>query len=72
MSKVFSLSNPIIALNGLASENEKGIQEGYMYMTMGVMRGIRNVFSHGDENQRSPEECFEMLLFVNWLFRQLP
>jgi uncharacterized protein (TIGR02391 family) len=72
MSKAFSLSNPLIPLNNMATENEKGIQEGYMFMTMGLMRGIRNIFSHGDENQRSPEECYEMLLFVNWLFKQLP
>lgn len=72
MSKVFSLTNPLISLNGMATENEKGIQEGYMFMTMGLMRGIRNIFSHGDENQRSPEECYEMLLFINWLFRHLP
>jgi uncharacterized protein (TIGR02391 family) len=71
MSKVFSLSNPVIALNSLTSENEKGIQEGYMLMTMGMMRGIRNIFSHGDEGQRPPEECYEMLLFINWLFGQI-
>ena len=72
MSKVFNLSNTIIALNRLTTENDKGIQEGYMHMTMGMMRGIRNIFSHGDEGQRSPEECYKMLLFVNWLFRLLP
>jgi len=27
---------------------------------------------HGDENTRSPEECYEMLLYLNWLFRHLP
>lgn len=43
-----------------------------MFMAMGMMRAIRNVFSQGDEAQRSPEVCFEMLLFFNWLFRQLP
>ena len=52
MSKVFNLSNTIIALNRLTTENDKGIQEGYMHMTMGMMRGIRNIFSHGDEGQR--------------------
>ena len=72
MSKVFSITNPLISLNSMVTENEKGIQEGYMFMTMGLMRGIRNIFSHGDENQRSPEECYEILLFINWLFRHLP
>jgi uncharacterized protein (TIGR02391 family) len=72
IGKVFGGTAPLIALNTLTTENNKGIQEGYMLMTMGMMRAIRNIFSHGDEDQRSHEECFEMLLFLNWLFRQLP
>lgn len=32
-------------------------------MLKGMMRGIRNIFSH-DEEQRSPEEYYEMLLFI--------
>jgi hypothetical protein len=32
----------------------------------------RNSFSHGDEDQRSPREYFEMLRFLNCLFQQLP
>lgn len=71
MSKAFNLNNTVIKLNKLITENEKGIQEGYQYLTMGLMRGIRNIFSHGDENQRDPEESYEMLIFINWLFRQL-
>lgn len=26
---------------------------------------------HGDEERRQPEECFEMLMFINWMFRCL-
>jgi uncharacterized protein (TIGR02391 family) len=69
MGKVFNISSPLIQLNALSTDNEEGIQEGYMHLTIGLMRGIRNVFSHGDEAARSPEEAFEMLLFINWLFR---
>lgn len=72
MAKAFKLDAPIVALNSLSTENEKGIQHGYQLMTMGMMRAIRNIFSHGDEEQRSPEECYEMLQFLNWLFRHLP
>lgn len=72
MSKVFSPSGPILRLNDGITENEKNVQEGYMHLTMGMMSAIRNVFSHGDEEQRSPEEAFEMLLFINWLYRFLP
>lgn len=72
MAKAFKLDNPKIKLNNLSTENEKAIQEGYMFLAMGMMRAIRNIFSHGDEKQRSPEEAYEMLIFINWLFRQLP
>ncbi|GIV04301.1 MAG: hypothetical protein KatS3mg015_3131 [Fimbriimonadales bacterium] len=71
MARSFNPQAPLIALNDLETENEKNIQEGYRFLTMGMMRAIRNIFSHGDEDQRSPEECYEMLLFLNWLFRCL-
>jgi len=61
MGKVFKLDNPIIKLNPLKTENEKGIQEGYMLLTMGLMRAVRNIFSHGDEPARhlkNPMKCF--------------
>jgi hypothetical protein len=38
---------------------------------MGMMSGIRNIFSHGDEDRSKPEEAYEKLLFVNWMFRKL-
>jgi uncharacterized protein (TIGR02391 family) len=72
MGKAFTIQAPAIALNELKTENEKSFQEGYMYLAMGTMASIRNIFSHGDENSRSPEECYEMLMYLNWLFRQLP
>lgn len=72
MGKAFTTQSPAIPLNGLSTENEKSFQEGYMHLAMGTMGSIRNIFSHGDENARSPEECYEMLLFINWLFRHLP
>jgi uncharacterized protein (TIGR02391 family) len=72
MGKAFTIQAPAILLNTLSTENEKSFQEGYMHLAMGTMASIRNIFSHGDENTRSPEECFEMLMYLNWLFRHLP
>ncbi|MGB4847925.1 MAG: TIGR02391 family protein [Saprospiraceae bacterium] len=71
MGKVFNIANPILRTSALSSENEKAFQEGYQLITMGMMQGIRNIFSHGDEDPRTPEECYEMLIFLNWLFRKL-
>jgi len=72
MNRTFKAENPIIALNSLATGNDKSIQEGFRGLTAGMMQAMRNIFSHGDEDQRPAEEAYEMLLFINWLFRQLP
>lgn len=62
-------SGGLLAIEGTEAENEEDFQEGFKFLSMGMMAAIRNVFSHGDEERREPEECFEMLLFMNWLFR---
>jgi len=71
MSHAFSVSNPAIRLNDLQSENEKNFQEGFMYLSMGMMQAMRNVFSHGSEQHRMAEEAYEMIFFINWMFRKL-
>ena len=60
-----------IKTSNIQPENQQGFIEGYKFLAMGTMASIRNIFSHGDEERRSPEECFEMLLFINWLFRSI-
>lgn len=71
MGKAFGVGQEKLKIPGLEPENDDNFQEGFMFLTMGMMAAIRNVFSHGDEERRSPEECFEMLLFLNWLYRGL-
>jgi uncharacterized protein (TIGR02391 family) len=51
--------------------NRKDFADGYRHLTMGVMAAVKNIFGHGNEERRSPEECYEMLLFLNWLYRYL-
>ena len=68
MARAFE-SGILLETERLEPENEKGFVEGYKFLAMGVTGAIRNVFSHGDEEKRSPEECFEMLLLLNWMLR---
>lgn len=70
MARAFADSTYINTSN-IEPENSLSFVEGYKFLTMGVMAAVRNIFSHGDEAMRSPEECFEMLLFLNWLYRYL-
>ncbi|HKK45162.1 MAG TPA: TIGR02391 family protein, partial [Balneolaceae bacterium] len=71
MGKAFNKDHPLIKINDLESENDISEQDGYQKLAIGAMFAIRNMFSHGDEDQRSPEEAYEMLLFMNWMFRKL-
>ncbi len=70
MGKAFA-DGRYLNLNGLEKENYDSFIQGYKFLAMGAMAAIRNVFSHGDEESRSPEECYEMLLFFNLMFRWL-
>lgn len=71
MSKAFGSKSGRLHVPGLQPENHDDFQEGFKFLAMGMMSAFRNVFSHGDEERRPPEECFEALLFLNWLFRCL-
>jgi len=71
MGRVFGAGVDRLAIEGMQPENEVDFQNGFKLLAMGLMGAIRNVFSHGDEERREPEECFEMLMFTNWLFRNL-
>lgn len=70
MANAFKDGN-YINISNVQPENQTDFIDGYKFLSMGAMASIRNIFSHGDEERRSPEECFEMLLFINWLFRCL-
>lgn len=71
MAQAFKPDGGRLQLVGVEAENQESFQDGFKFLTMGMMSSIRNVFSHGDEERRSAEECFEMLMFLNWLFGRL-
>ncbi len=70
MARAFS-TQEYINVEKYVEENRRDFTEGYKLCAMGMMSAIRNTFSHGDEERRSPEECYEMLMLINWLFRYL-
>lgn len=70
MDRAFS-TDTALDMEKLKPQNREDFRQGYHFLASGMMAALRNVFSHGDEEARSPEECFEMLMFVNWLFRGL-
>lgn len=70
MARAFS-TDELLDMARLEPENRDGFEDGYKFLAMGLTGAIRNVFSHGGEERRSPEECYEMLMFLNWMLRSL-
>lgn len=70
MAQAFKDDTYINTIN-IKPQNKAGFVNGFKFLSMGAMVSIRNVFSHADEEGRTPEECYEILLFINWIFRFL-
>ena len=71
MAKTFNEQNPQIALNAMKSANDRSEQEGFKFLTMGAMSGMRNLYSHGDVDQMTAIDAIERLGFVSLLFKRI-
>lgn len=71
MSKAFAGDPPPIAINALTTANDRSEQEGFKFLTMGAMSGMRNLYSHGDVEQMSAMDAIERLCFVSLLFKRV-
>jgi uncharacterized protein (TIGR02391 family) len=67
MSTVFSPDNPKIRLNPLETQTDKDEQEGFMYLFMGAVQGIRNPKAHENIIQNNPYIALQLIGFANLL-----
>lgn len=71
MSTVFSPVNPVIKLNSLKTQTDKDEQEGFMYLFMGAMQGIRNPKAHENIIQNNPYIALELIGFASLLIETI-
>jgi uncharacterized protein (TIGR02391 family) len=71
MAKVFNEDKPIIKLNKLVTRSERDEQEGFRFLYMGAMVGIRNPKAHDDIRQINPYKALEYLAFASLLMRRV-
>ncbi len=71
MAKAFGGDPPPILLNALQTANDRSEQEGFKFLTMGAMSGMRNLYSHGDVAQMFAIDAIERLAFVSLLFKRV-
>ncbi len=71
MTAVFSDSDPSLVLGDLSIQSGRDIQEGFRFLFMGAVQGIRNPNAHEQFKDLSPEEGLEALAFASLLMRRL-
>ena len=71
MAKVFRKGNPIIRLNKLETISDKDEQEGFMFLFMSAMVGIRNPKAHDNIIQTDPYKTLEYLSFASLLAKKV-
>ena len=71
MSTVFSPDNPIIKLNTLETQTDKDEQEGFMYLFMGAMQGIRNPKAHENIIQNNPYIALKLIGYASLLIETI-
>jgi uncharacterized protein (TIGR02391 family) len=71
MSHAFSEKNPVLRLNPLASTSDRDEQQGFMWIFMGSMTGIRNPKAHEIVEQKDPVHALQYLALADLLARRV-
>lgn len=71
MSSVFSGNPPRLALNSLQTTSDRDEQEGFKFLFMGAITGIRNPKAHNHVVQRDPYRTLHYLAFASLLMSRL-
>lgn len=71
MAKVFNENNPVLKLNALSTQSDKDEQEGFKFLFMGAMVGIRNPKAHEDVIQQDSQRTLEYLSLASLLMRRI-
>ena len=70
MQSAFSSNNPIIKIGDISTETGRDIQQGYMEMFSGAMKGIRNPKAHNNQTI-SKADAIRKLHFASMLMHKL-
>ena len=70
IQNAFNEGNPALTINDRGTPLDRDEHAGFLYLTLGVTRGIRNVFTHDIEAEVSVEDGAMWLWLLNRLHRQ--
>jgi uncharacterized protein (TIGR02391 family) len=70
MAKAFKKEAPMIKLNALRTQSDIDEQEGFMFLFMGAIVGIRNPKAHDNVIQTDPYRTLEYLSLASLLLKR--
>jgi uncharacterized protein (TIGR02391 family) len=71
MARVFSEERPILKLNAGSTRSDRDEQEGFKFVFMGAMLGIRNPKAHDEIADTDDDRSLEYLALASLLMRRL-
>jgi uncharacterized protein (TIGR02391 family) len=71
MSKVFDENNPILKINKLKTPFDKDEQEGFKFLAMGVMVGVRNPKAHTVIELKDPIRAIKYLSLISLIIERI-
>lgn len=71
MSQVFSPSSAVLRLTDLKTKSDQDEQEGFMYLFMGAIVGVRNPKAHDHVIQKDKIKTLEYLSFASLLAKRI-
>ena len=71
MAYVFSGNPPVLALNSLLTQSEKDEQDGFKFLFMGAITGIRNPKAHENIIQTDTYRTLHYLIFASLLMARV-
>ncbi len=71
MGRTFSGANPKLVLADLSTQTGRNIQEGFRFLFMGAVQGLRNPDAHEQFMPLDESEALEKLAFASMLMRRL-
>lgn len=67
MFKAFNEEKPKILISDINTDPSRDKQNGIRFLSAGVMRGIKNVFSHSEEKLENPLEALKILSIISYI-----
>lgn len=71
MFKVFDENNPIIKISDCKTVIGKDEQAGIKFLSVGIIRGFKNVYSHSDKQIKDPLKALRILSIISYIFETI-